>query len=151
MTQRRIYQNAFPYFVTTTVEKRLPLFEKEQYASLLQAAILDRTAALYCELLGYAALPDHLHLLLKPSEKANISKVMQQIKSSTARNLRIHANFFEKFWQPRFNFRMVDSEERFQNTVAYMRTNYLKHGLPERYAKTPYLYLNDVQVQACLG
>lgn len=143
MTQRRIYQTDFPYFVTTAVEKRLPLFEKEQYALLLQAAILDRTAALHCDLFGYAILPDHIHFLLKPSEKANVSKIMQQIKSSAARNLRLHAHFSEKFWQPRFNFRVVDNDERFRNTVAYLSNNYLKHGLTERYTWTPYLYLNE--------
>jgi REP element-mobilizing transposase RayT len=94
MTQRRTYQTDFPYFVTTTIEKRLPLFEKEQYALLLQAAILDRTAALHCNLFGYAILPDHVHLLLKPSEKANVSKIMQQIKSSAARNLPASCSFF---------------------------------------------------------
>lgn len=150
MTQRRTYQTDFPYFVTTTVEKRLPLFEKEQYALLLQAAILDRTAALHCILFGYAILPDHVHLLLKPSEKANVSKIMQQIKSSAARNLRLHARFLEKFWQPRFNFRVVNSDERLQNTLSYLSNNHLKHGLTERYARTPYLYLDDALVQTCL-
>lgn len=150
MTQRRIYQTGFPYFVTTVVEKRLPFFLDERYALFLQVAIPDRTAALHCNLFGYAILPDHVHLLLKPSEKANVSKIMQQIKSSAARNLRLHAHFFEKFWQSRFNFRVVDSDERFQNTVAYLSSNYRKHGLTERYSGIPYLYLNNTLVQTCL-
>lgn len=143
MTQRRIYQTEFPYFVTTAVKSRLPFFEDVHHATLLQAAILDRTASLHCDLFGYATLLDHVHMLIKPSEEANISKVMQQIKSSTARNLRLNANVLEKFWQPRFNFRIVDSHQRFRNTVAYLSNNHVKHGLDGKYSKAPYLYLND--------
>jgi REP element-mobilizing transposase RayT len=151
MTQRRIYQTEFPYFVTTAVKSRLPFFEDAHHAALLQAAILDRTAALHCDLFGYATLLDHVHLLMKPSGEANISKVMQQIKSSAARNLRLHANVLEKFWQPRFNFRIVNDEKRFRNTVTYLRNNHLKHGLNGEYAKPPYLYLNDKLIRRYLG
>jgi REP element-mobilizing transposase RayT len=143
MTQRRICQTEFPYFVTPAVRRRLPFFEDTHYAALLQAAIMDRTTALHCDLFGHATLLDHVHLLLKPSEEANISKIMQQIKSSAARNLRLNANVLEKFWQPRFNFRIVESAERFRNTVAYLSNNHLKHGLDGKYSKGPYLYLNN--------
>lgn len=151
MTQRRIYQTEFPYFVTAAVKRRLPFFEDEHHATLLRAAILDRTTALHCELFGYATLLDHVHLLLKPLGEANISKVMQQIKSSAARNLRLHANVLEKFWQSRFNFRIVNDEKRFRNTVAYLSNNHLKHGLDGKYSKSPYLYLNDELIRRYLG
>ncbi|MBI3597574.1 MAG: transposase [Nitrospirae bacterium] len=151
MTQRRIYQTEFPYFVTTAVRSRLPFFEDDHHATLLQAVILDRTAALHCDLFGYATLLDHVHLLIKPSEEANISKIMQQIKSSAARNLRLHANVLEKFWQPRFNFRIVNDEKRFRNTVAYLSNNHLKHGLNAKYARSPYLYIDDESIRRYLG
>ncbi|MBI4414908.1 MAG: transposase [Candidatus Kerfeldbacteria bacterium] len=69
MTQRRIYQEEFPYFVTTNTFERVPIFLDEQIALKLGRAIVSACAITEFSILAYAILPDHLHLLVQKSKR----------------------------------------------------------------------------------
>ena len=64
MTQRIIYPNEFPYFVTVNVGNKAPLFKDKNTAKILSVSICEackmKEAIVYC----YCILPNHLHLLV---------------------------------------------------------------------------------------
>lgn len=67
----------------------------------------------------------------------HISGLIQSIKGTFSRT--IHQG---RIWQPRYNFRIVDSNKRLNNTLRYIQFNYRKHNLPEKYGRPPYVYIN---------
>lgn len=64
VTQRRIYQDAYPQFVTTVVCDRAPAFADERAALHLAEIILGACALKSYDAIAWAILPDHVHLLV---------------------------------------------------------------------------------------
>lgn len=105
------------------------------------------------KLLGYVLMPEHFHLLVWPSERANPSQVMQSLKERTAifmlKNLqgnrqfpwcrrmlgrptlpstvRYHGPW--RVWQRRFYDMNVWSEKKRLEKLNYMHANPVKRGL----------------------
>lgn len=200
MTQRRIYQDEFPYFVTTNTRDRRPFFDDIRYARLLHKVIIKSCWIKNCLVYAFCVMPDHLHLLVgkdptqpqrvalgsdrgfdipidpmrphppaccrrrragrvtlglrngvdapnagrcaRVDAKFDISQVMHAIKSYYYLAMRTQHGINYPIWQPRFNTRIVDTEERLRNTIEYIKNNPIKAGLPKKYQKLPYMYFN---------
>lgn len=151
MTQRRIYQEEFPYFITTNTLKRQKIFENTHFAVELYDTILKLCRKLHCPVYAFDIMPDHLHILIGTMAKINISNILQQIKSIYTKNLREKYNFNRPIWQKRFNSRIVDSEERLRNTVNYILNNPIKAGLDKKYQEKPYIYINSKLIDSLLS
>lgn len=63
---------------------------------------------------------------------------MHSIKSTFA-----HSLGRGKFWHRRSYFRIVESEEYFANVINYIRFNYTKMNLPERYGEAPFVFFDQ--------
>ena len=64
MTQRRIYQNEFPYFITFRIREGFDLFKDIKYAKLMSKVILRTCKIKYYDVLSYQIMPDHIHILV---------------------------------------------------------------------------------------
>lgn len=145
MTQRAI-DGDFVYFVTTNTIHRRHFFVTAKQATLLGRIIKNACRLKHFDLLGYAILPDHVHILVKNN---NISISGSRINRFTLSNL-LHStkrNYSRqlqsgRLWKPRFNFRIVADETRFGNTVSYMQFNWQKHGYDARYGESPFLHID---------
>jgi len=63
MTQRRIYQDEYPYFVTFRTREGYPLFERTKYVELLSKEILVSAQIKRFDVLSYQIMLDHVHIL----------------------------------------------------------------------------------------
>lgn len=88
-SQKRIYLDNYGYFTTTITYKRFPYFKENIFCKLFIEELLLSQKLKKFELYGYTILPDHIHLLIRPSKEYNISKIMQFIKRHFSRD----ANF----------------------------------------------------------
>lgn len=151
MTQRRIYQNKYPYFITINTLKRIPLFDNIYISKIISKIIIET-----CEIYGYVLysfciMPDHLHLLIKKTtgeqppeaaiENKNISELIHTIKSFSFTKLRQNNLVIFKFWQNRFHFKIVTSDREFKNKLLYIKNNPLKLNLSKKYFDEPYMFL----------
>lgn len=64
MTQRRIYQDEYPYFVTWRTREGYRLFEETKMAGLMADIMFNAAALKGCDILAYQIMPDHVHLLI---------------------------------------------------------------------------------------
>lgn len=71
-----------------------------------------------------------------------LSDLMQSIKGTFSRTLPTG-----KFWQHRSNFRIVEHETYLRNVIEYIRYNYRKMDLPERYGQPPFGFINEGSIQ----
>lgn len=92
MTQRRIYQNEFPYLITTKVYGDQWLFVDERLAAIMWRQIFiaqeDFSFLLFC----FSTVPSHNHAVIKTVGENDISKIMQQIKINVAKEIRLNEN-----------------------------------------------------------
>jgi putative transposase len=80
---RRVRQAGI-YFITTDTWERRRLFRKPDPARIVTEQIIDcRERGLY-ELHAFVLMPEHLHLLITPSEDASIEKAVMMIKGGSS-------------------------------------------------------------------
>ncbi|MBU1017790.1 transposase [Patescibacteria group bacterium] len=102
---------------------------------------------------------EHVHLLLQPNDKWNISDVIHSLKRHTSRNMNILVDsisesadsyphfqsevsyrFLSKFkWQKSFYDHYIRNDRDFDHHMDTIERNPVKHGLPPDW---PYIYIN---------
>ncbi len=91
-SQKRIYLHSYGYFITTITYKRFPYFKERLLCELLSDSLILSQELREFELLGHTIMPDHIHLLIRPNGKYNISRVIQFIKRHFSRNANLVIN-----------------------------------------------------------
>ena len=66
-SQKRIYIPGATYFITTVTYGRYPYFEEEIFRELFVDELLFCSELKSFSLYGYAVMPDHAHVLLRPT------------------------------------------------------------------------------------
>jgi REP-associated tyrosine transposase len=149
----RYYGENDLHFLTTTVYRRTQIFNSERFKRQFVATLAELRAELGFRLLGYVLMPEHFHLLLWPSERANPSQIMQKLEGRTARfilkTLRqngqhawcgrmlgrfalpatVHDEASYREWQRRFYDMKVWSEKKRSQELNYMHNNPVKRRL----------------------
>ncbi len=77
-----------------------------------------------------------------PGKRYTLSDLMHSIKSTFSQHL--HQG---KFWQHRSNFRIIETDDRFYNTVNYIIYNYRKMNLPDFYGQSPFVFVDWGQIK----
>src|SRR5690606_16692758 len=91
-------------------------------AAILQAIEYERQAE-HAYILAYALMPDHLHLLLVPREPLDVSKVLHNLKSFSARAINRGLGRSGPVWQPSFHDRAIRDQRQLEATVEYIHRN----------------------------
>ena len=113
------------YFITTRLKERERVFTEPE-AEIVKTTIFDLVSRKEFELYAYVIMPDHLHILMKPSHNG-ISKAMQLVKGGSSRQ--INKGYL---WQQGFFDFTVLTEKKFKEKFNYIHYNPVKWGLVEK-------------------
>jgi putative transposase len=119
------------FFVTTATAARLPIFRRDATANLLietLARYRDEGKYLLHE---FVIMPDHIHLLLTPSEEISLERAVQFIKGGFSFRLRRG-----HVWQQSFTDHRVRDVKDYERHREYIRLNPVQACLsvtPESY------------------
>jgi REP element-mobilizing transposase RayT len=122
--------------VTATIQNRKPLFRSRKAAELLVGVLEQLRGELGFALLGYAVMPDHLHLILIPDSAAGLARIMQFVKGRFARLWNERRGSRGSVWQPRYYESAVRTEAQLARWLDYVNYNPVRAGLagsPEEY------------------
>jgi putative transposase len=120
------------YFITTDAWQKRSLFHVVAAAEIVCARIRfcrDQGAYLLHE---FVLMPDHLHLLLTPSESTTLEKAMQLIKGGSSHEIRKERGNRIEIWQPGFHDWTIRNEDDFRAKQEYIRLNPVHAKLVER-------------------
>jgi putative transposase len=120
------------YFVTTKCWQSRSIFQIPENAQILIDTLVhyrDRGDYLLHELV---IMPDHLHLLLTPSNQTTLEKAIQLLKGRSSH--RIHATREHKMpvWQSGFHDWTIRDADDWQSKADYIRTNTVRAKLAAR-------------------
>jgi putative transposase len=112
MNFRRYYVPNAVVFITQVVEDRYPAFRNENYLKLLRVMLRQVKVLHPFSMLGYVFLPDHFHLLIRPTGKSNFSQIMHSLKPNFTKAYKqaVGATGPMKFWQKRFYDHIIRDE-----------------------------------------
>ena len=138
---KRIYLEGYSYYLTVVTHNRQAFLveniallrdsfrrSKEQYSYIIDAIVV---------------LPDHFHMIITPKNPKEYSKIITSIKRNfnygLDKNVKTEAKKalsasgdrrqHSGIWQRRFYEHTIRDEKDFQNILAYIQNNPLKHGL----------------------
>jgi len=88
-SQKRFIEKGYVYFVTVKTQDNFPYFREPIFCDFWIEELKLCKQLKKFELYGFCLLYDHFHIILKPEDEYNISKVMQFLKRHFSRNTNI--------------------------------------------------------------
>ena len=128
--RRYIFPNT-AYFVTTNVFERRAIFADPHLCNLLITCLGWCRKTMEFALLAYVVMPDHLHLILAPSEKTSLPDIMRRFKSYTGRVIGEELKSSGGIWQPRYYDHALRDRSGLLKTIEYVHHNPVAAGLVE--------------------
>jgi putative transposase len=126
------------YFVTTKTWQSRAIFQVAETAEVLVECLMkyrDQVAYLLHE---FVIMPNHLHLLLTPSETTSLAKAMQLIKGGSSFEIHKRRRSNMEIWQPGFHEWTIRDSGDFESKRLYIRQNPVEVHLVERSEDWPY-------------
>jgi putative transposase len=126
------------FFVSTNIQEFRRLLQSERSAVLLIEVLYHyRTEAQFL-LHEFVIMPDHLHLIVSPTNAGTIEKTMQLIKGSFSFRVKKAFGWKEAVWHRSFNDRRLRDESQYMNAREYVLDNPVKAKLCARREDWPY-------------
>jgi len=138
------------FFVTTSVVGHIPIFNIPKHAEIVLESLIFYTNKYNSDLISYALMPDHLHLIIALPENAVLSNFMRDFKKYTSVAIKKSLNNSKddnslkrklqsyipsrssrsfKLWQDRFDDVSIYSEKVLLTKMNYIRNNPVKAEL----------------------
>jgi REP element-mobilizing transposase RayT len=141
------------FFVTSNLVDGLAHFKESEYSVLLKCIdrARNRLGFLLC---GYVLMPDHWHALIWCRDPLTISRVMEDLKSTSSREINQSRHRKGTLWQHQFWDRFVRGQKEFHERLEYMHYNPLRRGLaakPEdwRWSSCSNFSMDPTVVESC--
>jgi len=118
--------NESAYFISTQTVERKPFFRHERWARLMVETLVHYSESKFV-LHAYVVMPDHLHVLISPTE--SLEKGVQLIKGGFSFRASRELNWKGEIWQQGFTDHRIRDFEDWQRHLEYIRTNPIKARL----------------------
>jgi len=116
----RKHEPGAAYFVSTQTAGRKPFFRHERWARLMTSTIAGYAEKGFV-LHAYVIMPDHLHILITPSE--SLEKSVQLIKGGFSFRAKRELDWKFDIWHPGFTDHRIRDEEDWNRHLDYIRSN----------------------------
>ncbi len=127
---RELYQNA-EYHVTARINRGEFIFESDVLKTLFLLVVKRAKKKYDFRLRNFSIMSNHIHFLIKPGEKGNLSQIMQWILSVFAIQYNKKFGLKGHVWYDRFKSIVIRSYRQFLATFKYIAHNPMKAALAE--------------------
>ena len=140
MNFRRYYLPNSIVFITNFVNNREPIFAESVYVNLFRETLRTVKALHPFQMIAYVLLPNHNHLLIRPTGPSNFSRIMQSAKSYFTYAYKQVRGLDGRlqFWQKRFHDHIIRDATDLERHLHYIHYNPVKHRLATRPEEWPH-------------
>jgi putative transposase len=117
------------YFVNFSTWQRRRLFVVESYARLFLKTLYGYRREGKFALHAFVVMPEHVHLLLTPSENVTIERAIQLIKGGYSHALGSEIGRKREIWQRGFTDHRIRDSNDFMHHREYIHQNQVVRGL----------------------
>jgi putative transposase len=120
------------YFITTDAWQKRAIFHVSELAEIVcQRIVACRDRGAY-SLHEFVVMPDHLHLLITPSENTTLEKAIQLIKGGSSHQIHQRRGHRMRIWQSGFHEWSIRDAADYRAKAGYIRMNPVTAHLSER-------------------
>lgn len=133
MRKKREFIEGAAYHVTSRTNDKIRVFECNVGRKVMFLVLEAAKEKFGFRLSNFCIMPTHIHLLITPRKGTNLSRIMQWIKTHSAKRWnRIHGSI-DHLWGERFFARPIKDQHDYIQVMDYIDQNAVKAGL----ARTP--------------
>jgi len=143
---RRLYVPGGVYFITSVTWQRKPLFQGDAEVEILRQTLRNVKQLYPFTMQAYIFLPDHLHLMLRPTPPVTISQIAHSFKRNFTWNYKkakeIPRSTSVRLWQYGSWDHVIRNETDHAKHFDYIHYNAVKHGYvakPEDFPHSSYM------------
>lgn len=126
------------YLVTTVVRGRRPVFRAWSDARCVARVLADPVMWQPHRVLAWVLMPDHRHGLIQLGPRGDLSAVMRQVKSGSARQWARQTGASNSLWERGFHDRAIRRRQDVRKAARYIVANPLRAGLVDDVLLYPY-------------
>lgn len=126
------------YFVTVRVDEKVGKPFLDPMIARFMVSALCREDNKKFSLQAFVIMPDHLHFICKPLYEYTLSKIMQNLKGSTAYQINKLLNRTGKFWQAESFDHLIRDGISLREKWEYIRENPVKARLVNKAEDYPF-------------
>ena len=108
---------------------RQDIFKSEEDMHRIISDLMVSLEKTTCALHAYVIMSNHLHLLVTPKDKADLSKFMQSVANRYGRYFNAKYNRTGTIWEGRFKSCLVDSDKYLFTLYRYIEMNPIRSGM----------------------
>jgi len=127
-----------PLHIMHRGNNRQDIFESEEDMTRIKEDIAHALSKSDCRLHAYVIMSNHLHLLITPANKAQLSKFMQTMANRYVRFFNATRKRTGTIWEGRFKSCLVDSENYLFALYRYIEMNPVKANMVKNLADYPW-------------
>lgn len=125
------------YHLTISTHERRAVFGDWQHSRPVAHALNDPSLIRDARTLAWVLMPDHLHWLLQLGERAELSRVVQAVKSRSAIAINRLDHRSGPVWAVGYHDHALRRDEDLRVVARYLAANPLKAGLVQSLADYP--------------
>ena len=129
MRKRRWFIESAPYHVTSRTNNKIRVFDDYSSRKIMLWVIKKAKEKYRFTLHNFCVMPTHIHLLITPAEGTNLSRIVQWIKTRSAKRLNFVRGSTDHLWGERFFARPVTDIYEYNIINEYINQNPVRAGL----------------------
>ena len=129
MRKKREFIENVPYHVTSRTNDKVRVFECNVGRKTMLLTLKDAKEKYRFTLHNFCIMPTHIHLLITPASGTSLSRIMQWIKTHSAKRWNSIHGSRDHLWGERFFARPVRDLYEYYHVHNYIDQNPVKAGL----------------------
>jgi putative transposase len=125
------YRHPSAYSITTAVKGRRPVFRRAEIVATCLEKLREAADKNDFEVVAYCFMPDHLHLLARTVENADLVAFMRLFKQLSGYAYRQLTGDSGVLWQTSYYDHVLRQEEDLHDAARYIWGNPVRAGLVE--------------------
>ena len=126
------------YIVNAVVNNREKIFNDFSAACVASRVFEQKSILGNSKILAWALMPDHVHGLLQLGETDDLPRLVNRLKSASARAANHVLQRNEKIWMPGYHDRTLREEDDLLAAARYIVANPVRAGIVQRVGDYPF-------------
>jgi len=146
MRKKRVLTEGAYYHVTSRTNNKIRVFEHKLGRKLMLITLQNAKDKFGFRLANFCVMPTHIHLLIQPAEGTCLTRIIQWIKTRSAKRWNFIHGSNDHLWGERFYSRAIKDPQEYYYVMNYIDQNPVTAGIapgPALWEASGAYYINN--------